>query len=230
VAALTRTFDMLAESNSGETFVLAVIGVDGSGKTSMLAELQRREVLQGALYVRTEQWQCDHLLRRYHRKAPGGALDFVDGSFARVRPFATAMDILHTYDTRILPWLGHVPYIAVDRYVLSAMAYFAAMGHRDVMHDYFADVRRADLTIYLRADMETLLRRYRDRGVHRDDEAPELIRRHAAALDELVGETDWNVVTIDNVRPFAETYLEVENAVRDALGVWRARTLVPASQ
>jgi thymidylate kinase len=138
------------------------------------------------------------------------------------------MDTLHTYDTRILPWLGRVPYIAVDRYVLSAMAYFAAMGHHDVMHDYFADVRRADLTIYLRADMETLLRRYRDRGAYRDDEAPELIRRHAAALDELVAETDWNVVTIDNVRPFSETYLEVETALSNAIADWRARIQVPA--
>lgn len=198
------------------TFLISMIGVDGSGKTTMMGELRRRNVLPGSIYVCTERWHCEQLLRRYHRKRPDGTLDFVKGSFARARPFATAMDLLHTYATKIEPCLGRVPYIVVDRYVLSAMAYFGAMGHRNVMHDYFAELAKADLTIYLRADMKTLRERYRNRGFS-PDEAPELMRRHSEALDAVVQETVWPVVSIDNVAPFSTAYQRVENAVLAAV-------------
>lgn len=201
------------------TFLLSVVGVDGSGKTTVLEELRRRDVLPGAIYVRTDEWRCDHLLRRSHRKQSDGSLNFVQGSFAQARPFATALDVLHTFEAKIKPHLGQVPYIVVERYVLSAMAYFGAMGYRSIMYDYFAELPKADLTIYLRADMNTLTARYKTR-VFNPDEAPELMRRHSEALDALAQEADWPIVTVNNTLPFGTAFEQIENAIRTAIAEW----------
>ncbi len=204
------------------TFLLSVLGIDGSGKTRMLQELQQRNVLPGADYVRVERYHCENLLRRYVIRE-GDELDFVDGAFARTRPFATCLDFLETYDKRILPRLGQAPFIVVERYCLSAAAYFAAMGHREWMYSWLGGVRPADLTIYLKVDLDTVLSRYERRGGRDTDEVPELMRRHAQAIEQVVAETSWPIVTIDNTQPFELAFHQLCGHVSAAVAAHSAR-------
>lgn len=208
-----------------DTFMLAILGVDGSGKTSTIEELKRRDVLQGAHYVKINELKHAHrLLRKYYPTGPDGVPDYTEGNFARIRPFATAVDVLDNYDRNILPLIGRVKYIVVDRYFLSSIAYFRAMGHHDIAHEYFSKLRHADLTIYLRIDPDILPARYAGRGGAHETEPIDLIRRHSQAMDEVVAEVDCNVVTIENVgRPFEETFALVERTVLEHVDAWNRR-------
>jgi thymidylate kinase len=201
-----------------DTRIIAIVGVDGAGKTTVIGECRRQGLPEGARYLVNGRRRNAELFGRYHHRSSVPE-DYHDGTFATARPYATAFDLFEHYDRDVRPLLGQVPFLVCDRYVPSAVAYFAALGHpfRSAV-DFFANLRPADLIVHLRVDADRLRQRYDGRGGAREDEVVELMRRHGEAMDDVLPKLPGKLVVVDNNGPLPDTLSSVADAIRAFAG------------
>ena len=209
---------MTAMKGGGEdTRLIVFSGIDGAGKSSLIEELRRSELLEGAVFLRKEGRRSVVLLSGYHQRPHGDGRDYLESSFATVRPFATAFDFLEHYEENILPLFGAVPFVVCDRYVTCAAAYLHAMGYPTAARELFHHVRVPDVTFYVTLDWTLWAERMNRRGGAQEDEGPELMARYAQGFEEILPTYPGGAVRIDNSGPFESVYAQVEGAIRTAL-------------
>lgn len=207
----------MLRSSGQDTRLIVFSGIDGVGKSSLIEELKRRNLLEGAVFLRKEGRRCAQLLSDYHWRAHGDGRDYLDSGFASVRPFATAFDFLTHYEENIRPLFGEVPFIVCDRYVTCAAAYLHAMGHPTAARELFHHVRVPDVTFYVTLDRVLWAERMRLRGGPQEDEGPDLMARYERGFEDILPTYPGGAVRLDNSGLLGSVYAQVELTIRTAV-------------
>jgi dTMP kinase len=154
VTPIRRLRDALRRPHSYPGRLIAVEGIDGSGKSTQLLLLERWLIAQGYRVHFTE-WNSSPLVRRSMKR--GKKKDLLT---------PTTFSLLHAVDFadrltyQIVPPLKAGMIVLADRYVYTAFARDVARGvHPDWVREVYGFAPRPDLTYYFRVPIEVSLQR-----------------------------------------------------------------------
>lgn len=201
--------------------IVAVDGIPGSGKTSVVAELLAR--MPGTAWSAVLAPQMDTILPELADdvRAEGGH-DIMPSGFVSM---ARLVDAVMQFHYRAVE-LASVEWLCFDGWVTGLRAYHTdASVHEHWLRQFAAQLPEPHLLCYLRADPEICYERLvrRDRRIARNWDTPRSLRdlRQARArYDEAMARTDC--LLIDASRPVAETVDALLGQLAAASGVLRA--------
>lgn len=179
--------------------LIAVVGVDGVGKSTLVDRLALAAALPDAVFLRRPKGPATHgeRVRRHVSARHGDARDWLAGDFAQWMSVALAADFLHHYVDTILPALEQHAWVVCDRYADCYLAQGRVAGCEAVVGRLLMRVMTPDLTLRITASPEVLALRRSRRGPA-DDESPELARRTELAYDALLARGTRLVRTVRN--------------------------------
>jgi thymidylate kinase len=186
---------MTARSDSAK--IIALIGIDGSGKSSTLEVLRRDPGLTKVRFVRKEKRHgVDSILRAFG-EPEGVQNDYLYGPFAAAIRWALAFDFLRFYEEEVAPLLGTVGCVVSDRWSVCSMAYAAVGPDLDSkIEAALACVPPADLLIYLEVDPREAMRRITASRTPYGDETIELLEAFRDGYEKILRRVSSEVVRI----------------------------------
>src|SRR5215207_10416661 len=150
--------------------LIAVEGLDGSGKSTQIYLVKRWLELQGYRVFFTE-WNSSVLVKKSTTKGKKREL-LTPTTFSLIH----ATDFADRYERQILPLLRAGYIVLCDRYVFTAFARDAVRGvDREWVQQLYSFAAQPDITLFFRAPLEVSLRRILEGR-------PEL-KYHEAGLD-----------------------------------------------
>ncbi len=145
---------MLKEPHPYPGKLVVVEGIDGSGKSTQIALLQRWLVSRGHKVFFTE-WNSSELVRRSMKRGKKKDL-LTPTTFSLLH----AVDFADRLNYSIIPPLKAGMIVLADRYVYTAFARDAARGvHPDWVRAVYSFAPRPDLALYFRVPIELSLQR-----------------------------------------------------------------------
>jgi dTMP kinase len=193
--------------------LVAIEGVDGSGKTTQIGLLERHLRGRGLPFVVVPVPSLELRATTYWRawadESTGVPPELVDGYGLSVMALG---DRVVQQTAVIAPALAAGSVVVCDRYVLSSLVYESSPAHEHVLSRLFAP----DAAILLTTGPATVLERLRSRDyelVHSRDESekPQLIRRY-----ELLAKENGYVFVRTDARSPEDTFAEVLRALERA--------------
>lgn len=180
--------------------LIAVEGLDGSGKSTQIHLLRRWLEIQGYRVFFTA-WNSSALVKpATSRGKTSKAL--TPTTFSLIH----ATDFADRYERQILPLLRAGYIVLCDRYVYTAFARDAVRGvDRDWVQKLYGFATRPDITFFFRAPLETTLRRILEGR-------PEL-KYHEAGLD-----MGWSTDPYESFRIFQGKILQEYDGMKDRFG------------
>ena len=180
--------------------LIAVEGLDGSGKSTQIYLVKRWLELQGSRVYFTE-WNSSLLVKKATSKGKKRQL-LTPTTFSLIH----ATDFADRYERQILPLLRAGFIVLADRYVYTALARDAVRGvDRDWVQRIYSFAVRPDITFYFEAPLEISLNRILDGR-------PKL-KYHEAGLD-----MGWSTDPYESFRIFqgkvADQYTELKKKFR----------------
>src|SRR5688500_19968391 len=164
--------------------LIAVEGVDGSGKSTQIYLVKRWLELRGYRVFFTE-WNSSVLVKKSTTKGKKRQL-LTPTTFSLIH----ATDFADRYDRQILPLLRAGYIVLADRYIYTAFARDAVRGlDRDWLDKLYSFAVHPDLTFYFRVPLEVSLNRIL--------EGRPQLKYHEAGLD-----MGWSVDPYESFRIF----------------------------
>jgi dTMP kinase len=134
--------------------LIAVEGLDGSGKSTQIRLLKRWLELEGYKVFFTE-WNSSDLVRQATRKGKKKKL-LTPTTFSLIH----ATDFADRYERQILPLLKGGYIVLADRYVYTAFARDAVRGcDRDWLRKLYRFARKPDITFFFELSLDVALGR-----------------------------------------------------------------------
>lgn len=139
--------------------LIAFCGIDGSGKTTQLVELEKVLKENDYSVYRTKQptnwYRSDERVRKILNQ------ECIDDMLNKELALFAATDRLRHIQTEIIPQEKRGQVVITDRYVFSTYAYFMARGIDDFkwLHELNRFVPMPDITFYIDIDVKTALQR-----------------------------------------------------------------------
>lgn len=139
--------------------LIAFCGIDGSGKTTQLVELEKALINNNYSVYRTKQpsdwYRKDDRVRKILNQ------ECVDDMLSRELALFAATDRLRHIQTEIMPHEKRGEVVLTDRYVFSTYAYFMARGIDDFewLQALNRFVPMPDITFYIDIDVNCALQR-----------------------------------------------------------------------
>lgn len=205
--------------DKGSAQLFALCGVDGSGKSTLVAAVQAALQAQGLSVVtlkknmknntnNVEQLWCDDK-------------DWSEGPFARAVSIASAYDFLHHYIHCIEPALQPLQQdsqiVLCDRYAYCYAAYMSCVDADPDFMAMFRHIVKPLKTFYIRVPAEVAVSRHHERGGPGDDETPEVMRKFVLGYEQVFSREE-NIVTVDNTKPLEAS---INTIVREITGFWQ---------
>ena len=199
--------------------VIAICGIDGSGKTTLFERLRSDPGFQHAHFVRNRD---NEILERVLRM--NGPVDpmpdaYLQGPLAEAIRWAQAFDFLRHFETTLTPLLDSGHLLVSDRWSFCAITCGdagTAIGAQ--IASLLRHVPRPSLTIYLAVDEVTATERLLRRGPLLDDEHLEMLRAYGNAYEVFFRQYDGPLLRIPSVSA-EETYQTVRDGIRARLGL-----------
>jgi dTMP kinase len=176
--------------------LIAVEGLDGSGKSTQIYLVKRWLELQGSRVYFTE-WNSSLLVRKATSKGKKRQL-LTPTTFSLIH----ATDFADRYERQILPLLRAGFIVLADRYVFTALARDAVRGvDRDWVSQIYSFAVQPDLTFYFQVPLDVSLNRIL--------EGRPTLKYHEAGLD-----MNWSTDPYESFRIFqgkiAKEYSELK--------------------
>jgi thymidylate kinase len=200
--------------------VVALCGVDGVGKTTLVEMIENRNLFPFAKYLKKDSSSISELVEKYHRRT-NGFYDWNSGSFAAAVAVGAALDWLSYYDRVIAPLLSEHQFLVVDRYLPCYASYLTCTVPSIDPEALFHGTHPPDLVIMVDADDALLPDRYLKRGGAGEDENLQLMRMMRTGYARVI--RDQNLLTrhVRNEGSIEETYLEVVGHINELLACRR---------
>jgi dTMP kinase len=142
------------ENNEIEGKLIAVEGLDGSGKSTQIRLLKRWLELEGYKVFFTE-WNSSELVRQATRKGKKKKL-LTPTTFSLIH----ATDFADRYERQILPLLKGGYIVLADRYVYTAFARDAVRGcDKEWLRKLYRFARKPDITYFFEVPLDVALGR-----------------------------------------------------------------------
>ncbi len=217
--------------------LIAVEGLDGSGKSTQIYLLKRWLELRGYKVFFTE-WNSSTIVRQATRKGKKRQL-LTPTTFSLIH----CTDFADRYDRTILPLLNAGAIVLADRYIYTAFARDAVRGcNRDWLRSLYSYARRPDLTFYFEVPLDVALGRilegrpqlkYHEAGMdlNLSTDPYESFRLFQGMIQEeyerLTGE--FNFVVVDATAAPEQQQMDVRRIVEERieLGNYRWRISAP---
>jgi dTMP kinase len=177
--------------------LVALCGIDGTGKTTTCADLTTHPRLAGAQVVAKRDRRDVQLLRRTFPNAEGCEDALLDGPSATATRWAHALDFLRFYDEAVVPALREAELVVSDRWTPCSIAYAdvgTALG--GAIAATLAPCKPADLIIYLDVKPEEAVRRIRERGDTQADESLRILRMYRESYESWLPRMATEVVRV----------------------------------
>jgi len=181
--------------------IIAICGIDGSGKTSLVRRLRESSLLGGASFVKKEQKENFERVLRLAPPTNSMPDAYLRGVFAHASRWAHALDFLRYYEQIVQPLeRQHVPLIVSDRWAFCTIT-FADIGIdlKDEIEYLLRNVPRPDLTIHLDVPPHTAMTRLLARGALAHDESLELLTEYRNAYERYFEHYNAPLVTIPSM-------------------------------
>lgn len=187
-----------------KTKIIAVCGVDGVGKTSLIERFEA-EIGEGEFfYPRKNIHTNTKILEKYM----DDAREYDDCSYNRVDAFGSALDFLEHYDRNIQPLIGKKENLLLDRYALCYLAYANQVKSTyDDISILLKKVVEPDIYIYIEGEIDVIKERLKKR-----QERIYHIEGFANSYEQLISGRK-NVVRLSNKGNFDETYKQFRKIV-----------------
>jgi dTMP kinase len=215
--------------------LIAVEGLDGSGKSTQIYLVKRWLELEGYKVFFTE-WNSSLLVKQATKKGKKRRL-LTPTTFALIH----CTDFADRYEREILPLLsaGHI--VLADRYVYTAFARDSARGcDRGWIRGIYGYARHPDLTFFFDLPLETALARIlegrpelkyyeagMDQNLSRDPYESFKLFQARVYKEYLALAKQYRFVTIDSNRPPDVMHREVRGLIEDKIDLprykWRTR-------
>lgn len=135
-------------------FLVAVEGLDGSGKSTQVSLLRKWFELEGARIFFTE-WNSSVAVKSFTKRGKNQRL-LTPTSFSLIH----ATDFADRYERQIVPLLRAGYIVLCDRYIFTAFARDAVRGcDREWLRRVYSFARLPDLTFYFKVPLATALNR-----------------------------------------------------------------------
>lgn len=135
-------------------FLIAVEGLDGSGKSTQVSLLKKWMELEGLRVFFTE-WNSSTVVKTFTKKGKNQKL-LTPTTFSVIH----ATDFADRYERQIYPLLRAGYIVLCDRYVFTAYARDGVRGcDREWLRNLYSFARLPDLTFYFNVPLETALDR-----------------------------------------------------------------------
>jgi dTMP kinase len=171
--------------------LIAVEGLDGSGKSTQINLLKRWLELEGYKVFFTE-WNSSELVKKATRKGKKDKI-LTPTTFSLIH----ATDFADRYERQILPLLKGGYLVLADRYIYTAFARDAVRGcDRQWLRRMYRFARHPDLAIYFDVPLETALNRIL--------EGRPSLKYHEAGLDLGLSKDPYESFTIFQGRIYEE--------------------------
>ncbi len=188
--------------------LIAVEGLDGSGKSTQIYLVKRWLELEGYRVFFTE-WNSSVLVKKSTTKGKKRQL-LTPTTFSLIH----ATDFADRYERQILPLLRAGYIVLADRYVFTAFARDAVRGvDREWVQKLYSFAVHPDITFYFQVPLETSLNRIL--------EGRPMLKYHEAGLD-----MGWSADPYESFRMFQGKVFAEYEAMRERFGF----TVVDASE
>jgi dTMP kinase len=197
-------------------FVIAVCGIDGSGKSSQVQLLASH--LSGKGYrvkITKAKMINSEILFTLSEKLFGDRYDYHPNIPPLIMNVILACDVAHHYLNECEDWKDY-DVVICDRHKLCYEAYSLAYGTEMewVIH-ILSLIKNPDVTIYIETPFQIAMDRLKNRRDKpiRSDETPEILEACLISYHEIMDAYD-NVYMIDGSRGIDEVHAEVVNRIR----------------
>ena len=103
--------------------IVALCGADGTGKTRLLREVERRICDPGVACVSRGAARTERLVEQYWARTFGNERDWVDAGFGNAIALACAVDFWEHYCEEVVPLLTTKRLVICDRYSVCFLSY-----------------------------------------------------------------------------------------------------------
>lgn len=188
---------MVAQTPKYSGKLIAVEGLDGSGKSTQIYLVKRWLELEGYRVFFTE-WNSSVLVKKSTTKGKKRQL-LTPTTFSLIH----CTDFADRYERQILPLLRAGYIVLCDRYIYTALARDAVRGvDRAWVEKLYSFAVHPDITLFFRAPLETSLRRIL--------EGRPALKYHEAGLD-----MGWSTDPYESFRIFQGKILAEYDAMRE---------------
>ncbi len=192
--------------------LVAVEGLDGSGKSTQIYLVKRWLELQGALVYFTE-WNSSVLVKKATSKGKKRQL-LTPTTFSLIH----ATDFADRYERQILPLLRAGYIVLADRYLYTALARDSVRGvDRKWVEQLYSFATPPDITFYFEVPLEVSLKRILD--------GRPALKYHEAGLD-----MGWTTDPYESFRIFQGRILKEYEGMKEHFTVIDATTAIPVQQ
>jgi dTMP kinase len=183
------------------TKIVAVTGVDGAGKSTIVRTLASQWANDGTRFVHKRERRNVGLVAEHCGPRVRTEDDWRTGEFADAVGLAACLDFLAHYDAEIAPYIGRVPLIVSDRYWHCFAAYLRGAKSKVDGMCFFRRIASADVVVHVSIDPSLLEQRYRLRGEAGEDETAAVMRDFESGYSQVFSEYSGTVVRVDNSGP-----------------------------
>ncbi|GGX57640.1 deoxynucleoside kinase [Saccharospirillum salsuginis] len=194
---------------------IAICGVDGSGKSTIVNMLEQSGLLNNAFYFRRTKYLDGNLelLKRYLPRKYRDARDWKDSSFGKSVGLGILMDFLRCYDEQ-LSTIEKYDCVVFDRYIFCYLAYINLFQDIKDFKKLTANCIRPNLILYIDAGISNLEQRYSERCSNEEDEDLELMEMFDMSYRRTFDVLGQEYSIIDNSGSFSSTKEQVFGAVQ----------------
>lgn len=177
--------------------VVAVCGIDGSGKTTILAALEAAHYISSARFCA---FQHRTNVARVHKLRPSiSARPFLGTTDHRALCWAYCCDFLSYYIDDIESVLPEQGVIISDRWTYCVSAFCPADNTRTDITDILSSIKIPDLVIYIDVEPHVAYERIRMRGDQQPSKTLEILTFYRSGYETVLRSIGARVLKICNV-------------------------------
>jgi dTMP kinase len=233
---VSRLMDEEIQSTKHKGILIAVEGLDGSGKSTQIYLLKRWLELSGIKVFFTE-WNSSFLVKKATKKAKKRNL-LTPTTFSLIH----CTDFADRYERQILPLLRAGYIVLCDRYIYTAFARDVVRGCSKVwLRKIYGFAAPPDITFFFQVPLETALHRilagrpqlkYHEAGMDLNL-SPDPYKSFAIFQERINNEyvnmvDEFGLVTVDGTRPIEELQEYVRKVVMERVNLQNYRWRSPS--
>lgn len=197
---------------------IAICGVDGSGKSTIVNMLEESNILKNVFFFRRTKYEDGNLnlVKKYFPRKYGDSRDWKESAFGKNIGLGILLDFIRCYDENAKA-MEDYDYVVFDRFLPCYLAYIDIFEDVTPLKGLLSKFVQPDLTLYIDAGISNLEKRYLNRQSGDDDEDIELMRMFDESYRRVFEKFQTKYQVIDNSGDLSSTKDQVLTAIKPVI-------------